>query len=279
MSTEQAARPSAATLVLHHILSRNSLIVAATLAVLAGLAWAWLLIDPSPKAMDDMGAMDVAGMEGMDMSTMVMPVDPWSSAYLGMAFAMWSIMMVAMMVPSAAPMILLHARIDRAETEGARLLHTSLFIAAYLLIWVLFAAAAVAAQALLLHGGLLSAATLSIGNRPITAALLLLAAVYELTPAKARCLENCQSPLIFIHRYWKPGAAGALRLGIRHGLYCLGCCWALMLLLFAGGVMNLAWVALLAILATVEKTAPPRWRTHRWIAALLLLGALLLLLR
>ena len=275
MSTRQASQSSGPALALHHILSRNNLIVAAALLLLTLLAWGWLWLSPAAPLAGGEG-MDMAG---MDMSGMDMAVDPWSASYLSMAFAMWSIMMVAMMLPSAAPMILLHARMDRSESESARLFHSSLFIAAYLLVWTIFAAAAAAAQAMLIEGGLLSSAALTLGHRGAAAGVLLLAAGYERTPAKHRCLENCQSPLIFIHRYWHPGAAAAFRLGVRHGLYCLGCCWALMLLLFVGGVMNLAWIALLAVLATVEKIAPPQWRLHRALAVLLLLIAALMLIR
>ena len=274
MSIRASREPSGAALTLHHLLSRNSLIVAAALLVLALLAWAWLWLSPAGPAIGGMDGMD---MDGMDM--MAMPVQPWSAPYLLMGFAMWAIMMVAMMLPSAAPMILLHARIDRAETEKARLLHSSLFLAAYLLVWAGFAAVAVLLQAALLHAELLSDSALALHDRTIAAGLLLLAATYELTPAKGRCLENCRSPLIFVHRFWRPGAVGAFRLGLRHGLYCVGCCWALMLLLFVGGVMNLAWVALLAILATVEKALPPLWHVDRWMAAILLAGALLIALR
>lgn len=207
---------------------------------------------------------------------MMMPVDPWSGAYLATAFAMWAVMMVAMMIPSATPMILLHGHIDRSGSSNLRLLHSLLFVAAYLAVWTGIAAAIAIAQALLIGVGLLSAQSLTLGDRAIAVALLLLAATYELTPVKARCLEQCQSPSLFLPRYWKPGAAGAFGLGVRHGLYCVACCWALMLLLFVGGVMNLAWVALLGGLAAVEKMAPPRWSLHRWIAGLLMIGALLL---
>lgn len=268
--------PSGLGLIVHRLLSRNSLIVAGALVLLALSAWLWLWFTPMSggQAMDMSGMAGMEGMEGMDMTGMVMPAQPWTAAYLLPAFAMWSIMMVAMMLPAAAPMILLYARIDRSETERARLANSFLFIAAYLLVWTGFSAGAVAAQALLLHSGMLSQAALSIGSRPIAAGLLLLAALYELTPAKRICLENCQSPLLFIHRFWREGA---FRLGVRHGLYCVGCCWALMLLLFVGGVMNLAWIAALAILAAVEKVLPPSWQLHRWIAAGLLLAAALML--
>ena len=269
--------PSGTALRLHHVLSRNSLIVAAALLLLAGLAWAWLW--SMPGSGQAMSGADMTAMEGMEMGGMVMPPSPWSATYLSMAFLMWAVMMVAMMVPSAAPMILLHARIDRSESEGARLRNSALFIISYLLVWSGFAALAAGAQALLLDRGWLSSAALALGQRSLAAALLALAAFYELTPAKGQCLDHCQAPLLFIHRHWQAGAAGAFRLGLRHGLYCLGCCWALMLLLFAGGVMNLAWVALLTILVTAQKAAPVRWQAHRWFAALLLLSAMILLLR
>ncbi|WP_340266343.1 DUF2182 domain-containing protein [Sphingobium mellinum] len=261
------------------MLSRNSLIVGAALLLLTALAWSWLWF--APAGADGVSRADMGAMDGMDMAGMPMPLPmpAWSITYLSMAFLMWSVMMVAMMLPSAAPMILLHARIDRPESEIARLGNSALFILAYLLAWSGFAALAAVCQALLLELGWLSRAQLALGHGVTAAALLMLAAIYEMTPAKRRCLDQCQAPLIFVHRYWRPGPAGTFRLGLRHGLFCLGCCWALMLLLFVGGVMNLAWVALLTILVTAQKAAPPRWRAHRWTAAALLLTALFLLLR
>lgn len=229
------------------------------LAAAAVLAWAWLLRSPMAGG---------AGMSGMGMGPA-----PLSAAYLVPAFAMWAIMMVAMMVPSAAPMILLHARIDKAPTSARRTLHSLLFVQAYLLVWTVFAAVAALAQALLVRAGLVSEMALSVGDRLLAAALLLAASAYELTAAKRLCLDKCQAPMLFILKYWKPGAAGAVRLGLTHGVFCLGCCWALMLLLFVGGVMNLAWVALLGIVVLGEKFAPPEWRAERYVAAALVLGA------
>jgi predicted metal-binding membrane protein len=241
------------------LLSRDSLIVGAALAAAAVLAWLWLLGTAS------------------QMGGTAMPIEPLSAAYLLPAFAMWAVMMVAMMVPSAAPMILLHARIDKAQTKRGRAIHSLLFAFAYLLVWTGFAAVAALAQALLVQAGSISAMELAIGGRGATAGLLLIAALYELTAAKRLCLDKCQSPLQFILRYWKPGAAGAVRLGLAHGLFCLGCCWALMLLLFAGGVMNLAWVAILGILVLGEKLAMPAWRAERYVAAGLFIGAVAVL--
>ena len=244
---------------LRSLLSRESLIVAAALAAAAILAWLWLLSAP---------------MAGASMGGMGMAPEPLSAAYLVPAFAMWAVMMVAMMVPSAAPMILLHARIDRSQTQRRRTLHSLLFALAYLLVWTGFSAAAALGQALLVNAGIVSDMALSIGNRGIAAALLLLAAAYEMTAAKRLCLDKCQSPLVFVMRHWKPGAPGAFRLGVAHGLFCVGCCWALMLLLFVGGVMNLAWVAALGIVILGEKFAPPYWRSERYVAAALFIAAM-----
>jgi predicted metal-binding membrane protein len=244
------------------LLSRDSLIVGGALAAAAILAWAWLLRNP-------MGG-------GADMTGMAMPAEPLSVAYLLPAFAMWAIMMVAMMVPSATPMILLRAKIDKAPSRRTRTLHSLLFTLAYLLVWGGFSAVAATAQAFLVGAGLVSQIALAVGDRTLAAALLLIAAAYELTAAKRLCLDKCQAPMLFILNHWKPGAAGAFRLGIIHGLFCLGCCWALMLLLFVGGVMNLAWVALLGIVVLGEKLAPPAWHAEHFVAAALAAGAILI---
>ncbi len=260
MSSTRTAPTPAIPAPLRSLLSRYSLIVGVALAAAAVLAWAWLLRSP------------MAG--GGDMGGMSMGPAPLTAAYLFPAFAMWAIMMVAMMVPSAAPMILLHARIDKAPTRLARALHSLLFALSYLLVWTGFSALAALAQALLVDAGVVSEMALTVGDRLVAAALLVAAAVYELTAAKRLCLDKCQSPMLFILKYWKPGAAGAVRLGLSHGLFCLGCCWALMLLLFVGGVMNLAWVALLGIVVLAEKFAPPAWRAERYVAAALFIAAI-----
>ena len=255
-----------AQLSFHRLLSRSVIIVAVALVAAVALAWAWLA-----TSAQGMGAMDHRGMMGM-------PVEPWSAGYLLPAFVMWALMMVAMMLPSAAPMLLLHARIDRAPNERIRLWHSTVFAFCYLLVWTAFSALAALAQALLVDIGLVSAGSLALGERALAAAVLAAAALYQLTAAKAACLDQCRSPLHFVMRYWRPGTAGALRLGLVHGVYCLGCCWALMLLLFVGGVMNLAWVALLALVVLAEKLAPPSWHASRYAAAALAAGAVLILL-
>lgn len=213
----------------------------------------------------------MAGMDGNAMGAM--QVEPWSAGYLLPALTMWALMMVAMMLPSAAPMILLHARIGRAPSASQRLSHTLIFIFAYLIAWAGFSVLATLAQALLVDVGLVSAMSLAIGEHRLAAALLAGAALYQLSGSKAACLEQCRSPVQFVMRYWSPGALGALRLGMVHGLYCIGCCWGLMLLLFVGGVMNLAWIAALAAIVLLEKAAPPQWRVSTIIAVALFAGA------
>jgi predicted metal-binding membrane protein len=148
---------------------------------------------------------------------------PLSAEYLLPAFAMWAIMMIAMMVPSAAPMILLYGRVDKAPARRAKTVHALLFTLSYFVVWMAFSAAAALAQALLVRSGAVSAMALSIGGRALAAGVLVLAAAYELTAAKRLCLDKCQAPMLFILSHWKPGAGGALRLGLRHGLYCFCC--------------------------------------------------------
>ena len=242
-------------------IARDRLIVALALSAAALLAWAWLLRSSTAD-----GSMDA----------MAIPAAPFSAGYLLPAFVMWSIMMVAMMVPSAMPMILLYSRIDKAPTRGSRTAHSLVFALAYLLVWSGFSAAAALVQAGLVAAGLVSAASLSLGSRTLAAVLLAAAAAYELTVAKRLCLDKCHSPLLFVLKHFRSGAAGAFRLGLIHGLFCLGCCWALMLLLFAGGVMNLAWIAVLAIIVFGEKFAPRAWQPERSVATGLVLGAVAL---
>jgi len=245
---------------------RERWIVGAALLAAAGLAWAWLLSQPAGDA-------TMAGMAGAGMAAAL----PWSADYLLPAFAMWALMMVAMMLPSAMPMILLYARVAaKTEPHGAYR-RTSLFTLAYLALWSGFALAAAALQALLVARGTVSDMALALGDGRLAGALLIAAGLYQLTPLKRACLENCRSPLSFVMRLWRPGTAGALRLGLAHGAYCIGCCWALMLLLFVGGVMNLAWIGGLALLVLVEKLAPARLPAPQAAAAALILAGGVLL--
>ena len=183
---------------------------------------------------------------------LVMPTTAWSMANWLAVFIMWTVMMAAMMLPSAAPMILWFAVLNRRRSEGAK---TLLFVAAYLALWAAFSGAAVAAQWLLQSIGYLSPMIVS-KSSVLNGALLLIAGVFQFSRLKHACLRACRSPLGFLISDWRDGFWGAWHAGIRHGLSCLGCCWAMMALLFVGGVMNLLWIAALAGLVAIEKLAP-----------------------
>ena len=241
-------------------ISRDRLIVLASLVTIAGLAWAYLL-----RLSQQMSGMDA--MPGMAMSST-------PSSFLLTAI-MWAVMMIGMMLPSATPMILLFTMVQRKQ--GTRpILTTGTFAAGYLIIWGGFAVAAAGLQVELGQMALLSSSLAFVSKR-LAALTFLLAAAYEFSPLKNRCLTQCSSPLSFITVHWRPGIAGALRMGIVHGAFCVGCCWALMLLLFIAGVMNLLWVALLAALVLVQKVLPhQRTTTVVTGGAMLIAGATLM---
>lgn len=184
---------------------------------------------------------------------------------MGISFAMvatmWFVMMIAMMLPSAAPAILLYARVERSRSDSA-IPPAWLFMAGYILAWLCFSLAAAAAQIALVAGGWVEEMALRATLPGLAGAVLVAAGAYQLSPLKNACLRQCRSPAAFITSHFRPGAAGAVRLGLLHGAYCVGCCWLLMVLLFVGGVMNLAWVALLTVLVAAEKLLPG----GKWIA-------------
>jgi predicted metal-binding membrane protein len=249
-------------LALEHVLRRDRLIIAVGLAGVVVLAWVYL----------------VAG-AGIDMSMVGMPMEPmpWSPFYAALMFTMWWVMMIAMMVPSAARMVLLFTAIKRKRGASVSpFVEACVFLGGYLLIWAGFSLVAVLAQWGLERAGLLSMAMAS--TSAVLAGLILLAAgLYQLTPIKSACLRYCQSPVLFLSQHWRPGAVGALRMGLRHGGYCLGCCWFLMALLFLGGVMNLVWIAGIACYVAFEKLLPFGHRLSRAAGvALIFSGAIVL---
>ena len=176
----------------------------------------------------------------------------WSAASLLAIFIMWALMMAAMMLPSALPMILTFVQLGMRSGERARAVS---FVVAYLVIWFVFSAAATAAQWALQAMGWVDPMIVSTSVW-LNAALLLVAGVYQFSPLKKICLSRCRTPMGFLLGEWRAGVGGAFAMGVRHGLFCVGCCWALMGLLFVGGVMNLAWIAALSIAVAIEKLAP-----------------------
>jgi predicted metal-binding membrane protein len=189
---------------------------------------------------------------------LAMPMFDWTPSNWLAVFLMWAVMMAAMMLPSASPMVFTFAGLSRRRGEPAR---TLAFVAAYLALWIAFSAAATLLQWALQARGWLTPMIVS-RSPALSAALLLIAGLFQFSPLKLSCLRACRTPLGFLMSDWRDGVFGAWRMGLRHGLYCLGCCWALMALLFVGGVMNLLWIAALTALVGIEKLAPK----GEWIA-------------
>ncbi len=232
------------------MLRRDRLVLVAAIALVLALAWGWLLAGAGME----MGTVEMTAMARMDGWLMQPAV--WTPAYAVLIFSMWWVMMVAMMLPSAAPMLLLFARVNRKDkAAGAPLAPTALFAAGYLLAWGGFGVVATALQWSLELTRLLSPMLVT-PNQWLGAGILVTAGLWQLTPIKAACLHHCRSPLDYLVSNWQVGRIGALRMGLQHGAYCLGCCWFLMALLFFGGVMNLYWIVGIAVFVLLEKTIP-----------------------
>ena len=180
----------------------------------------------------------------------------WDAQYVLLIFGMWVAMMVGMMLPSALPTILLCRRaIYRDPKVSAPATRTFMFAVGYVIAWMMFSVAATLLQWGLAQAALLSSMMVGVSSR-LGAAILITAGAYQLTPLKHACIRHCRSPLAFLMQHWGPGIPNALSLGLRHGMYCVGCCWVLMLLLFVGGVMSLLWIAAITAFALAEKLAP-----------------------
>jgi predicted metal-binding membrane protein len=219
------------------------------IGALVAAAWAYLFY-----LRERMGAPADGAMSGM--AGMTGELAPWTVVDLAFTVMMWAIMMVGMMLPAAAPVILLFATVNRKRREqGASAVPTAAFGLGYLLVWGGFSILAGLAQ-WGLHAAALLSPTMAAQSPLVGGALLVAAGVYQITPLKEACLAHCRTPLGFFMTEWRDGLAGALQMGLRHGVYCLGCCWVLMGLLFVTGVMNLAWVAVIAFFVLLEKTAP-----------------------
>jgi predicted metal-binding membrane protein len=232
------------------MLRRDRTIVLAGLIGVAALAWVYILYLAQNMRGMDMGAMPMG--TAMSMPQML----SWSVLDFILMFVMWAVMMVAMMVPTAAPMILVFATVSRQRRAQHRpFVPASVFLLGYVAAWSGFAAAATVAQ-----WGLHTAALLSpmmVSTSPVLGGALLVAAgVFQWSPLKYICLNHCRSPLGFLMAEWREGTKGVFVMGLRHGIFCLGCCWVLMTLLFVLGVMNLLWIAALAAFMLIEKVAP-----------------------
>jgi predicted metal-binding membrane protein len=234
-----------------------------SLMVLTAAAWGVTLYQAlsmsAPMGVVVSGGMAAEGMGGMAMSGM--SAANWSFAGLAVFVTVWTVMMIAMMLPAAAPMILIFAS-AQARRDRQVAVPTWIFVAGYILVWgaaglIVYVLVQIAAE-LVSHVASLARviwAPLALG------AVLTFAGLYQFTPVKRVCLHYCRSPFGFVAQYWREGWVGALGMGLRHGLYCLGCCWALFAVLVAAGVMSLAWMLLLTLVVFAEKVLPHGPRT------------------
>ncbi len=228
---------------LEALLKRDRTLVVSGLVAIPALAWAYIVY----LAWD---------MEHMDMGMAMPLMQAWGVLDLVLLFVMWAVMMVAMMVPSAAPLILVFAAAYRKRQERQDpVVPAAIFLMGYLLVWTGFSALATLAQ-----WGLHAAALLSpmmVSTSSILGGILMLAAgIFQWTSFKHACLTHCRSPIGFLMTHWREGTRGSLIMGLEHGTYCVGCCWILMALLFVAGVMNLLWVAIISAFVLSEKVLP-----------------------
>lgn len=237
------------------LLRRDRLVVGVCLCFLGLLSWYYLLTGAGT-------GMSVAAMSTWQFPPPVYPgdADYWPMAYWGLMLAMWWVMMIAMMLPSAAPMILLYARVQRHHWKEAgvvdALVPTMTFVTGYLASWLVFSLLATGLQWALQQLGLVHGMMMWSSSHVLSGLFLLGAGAYQLSPLKGACLDHCRHPAGFLSAHWRSGRLGALCLGWLHGVYCVGCCWVLMLLLFVGGIMNLVWIAGLSLLVLLEKWLP-----------------------
>src|SRR5215471_5875987 len=248
---------------LETVLRRDRWIVVGAIGIIVALAWAYVLWLADDM---DMGGMDMTGfrMIPAGIGIMLPASEPWRVIEFAYVLLMWAVMMVGMMAPSATPMILMYARVARqAKAQGKPYAATGWFAAGYLLAWSGFSLVATLLQWAIERAALLDS-RMTLASNLVGAVVLIAAGVYQWTPLKDVCLVQCQSPLLFLMRHggFRRDALGCLLLGLRNGAYCVGCCWMLMALLFVGGVMNVLWIALLALLILLEKL----FRFGRWIA-------------
>jgi predicted metal-binding membrane protein len=229
------------------------LIVLLALALLAALAWGYLFLAPMPMP-------QAAGVTAID--------------YAALTAVMWLLMMIAMMTPAVLPVVMLFHTVAR-RAQGSPAPRTLTFIAGYFTAWAAFSVLATLLQIGLILAGTVD--TMGKATQPLwTAAFLVVVGAYQFLPVKATCLDHCRSPIAFLTQHYRPGLAGAWRMGLSHGSYCVGCCWMLMLLLFIGGVMNLLWVVGLTLLVVLEKLLPRGPQLSRAAGVVLLAGAAVL---
>ncbi|CAG9179596.1 hypothetical protein LMG23992_04011 [Cupriavidus laharis] len=254
---------------IENILGRERVITALGIAALAGLSWYYLWTGAG------------VGMSALEMTAVTLfphrladgggSMDP----PLPTVILMWWVMMIAMMTPSAAPLILLYRRVLRyhSAVDAKPAIPSMFLLAGYLTAWLAFSICAALLQQTLEPTGLISEMMLWSKSAPLSAIVLAAAGFYQFSPLKRACLKQCRSPVNFLTAHWRLGVAGSFLLGVRHGIYCVGCCWLLMALLFVGGIMNLVWIAALSLIVFVEKILPEGERVGRVLGVVLIAWA------
>jgi len=246
---------------------RDRNFVVAGIAGIVAIAWAYMIY------------LDRAMGKSIGMEMGMPRMQGWGTVDFVLMFFMWTVMMVAMMTPSATPMILTFSRINRRRNDKRNpIVATGAFLAGYLVAWTVFSAVATIAQWGLHRAALLS--PMMVSNNPLLGGMLLIGAgVFQFTPLKHACLNHCRSPIGFFMTEWREGSRGAFFMGVHHGIYCVGCCWLLMALLFVAGVMNLLWVATIAAYVLVEKIVPAAHRVSRAIGLCIIVAGLWMVTR
>lgn len=235
---------------IERLIRRDRIWIALGLVVTIGLAWTYLLREAAAmEAMVDEARRHAAmGMAGMNMRA-------WGVSDGAALFVMWTVMMIGMMLPSASPVILLVLSSYRVRRDAQSRLAAVMFVGGYVLVWTAFSAFAAGGQ-LVLHRAAILSEDMRLRSAVVSGTVLLLAGIYQWLPIKNRCLIHCRTPLSFLTQQWRAGVRGGFVMGVRHGTYCVGCCWLLMVLLFVLGVMNLIWIMILAALVLLEKLSP-----------------------
>ncbi len=240
---------------------RDRAVALGSLVAVVSVSWLYLARMPMSRAGDDVICLATPGMAEA----------PWEQ--FAAAFLIWTVMMVSMMLPTAAPAIDVFGMFARKRPAGAPTI--ALFVLGYVALWTVYSVLAAAGQVALSRAALL-APTLQSTSTVLSVALLLLAGIFQFTPLKDACLTQCRSPFPFFLSHWRDGELAAFRLGVQHGSYCVGCCWALMTLMFVFGAMNLLWMGVLSLFMLGEKLTPAKWHVERVAGATLILwGAFL----
>ena len=258
-------------------LNRDRLIVVAGLLVLIVASWSYLFFVSTDMKNSGMQMSPEIGND-MRMSAVTADIMPWGTAEWISMFVMWSVMMIGMMIPSASPMILLFSKVNRQRREGNQpYVSTGIFMLGYVIVWTFFSVVATSANYILHANALLSGMMGQSESAILGGCLLIAAGIFQWTPWKNTCLNQCRTPMGFLMTEWRDGGIGALSMGLKHGLYCTACCWLIMSLIFVLGVMNLVWIAALSIFVLLEKIAPKGlWISRASGIAFVIWGSLLL---